>query len=428
MESRLTSYAQDFFNAEIVARTIDDKQAAVDILTWTLMYRRLQQNPQAYNCQGKSMQHIGDYLSELVETTLADLENSKCIAIEDEMDVSPLNLGMIASYYNVSYVTIDVFNMSLKDKTKLRGMLEIVSSAAEFEDLPIRQHEDVLLQRLYDRLPLKLDRLNLLSPYHKVYILLQAHFARLTLPVDLEADQRIVLGKVLNLLSACVDVMSSNAYLNAIVAMELSQMVVQAVWDKDSVLRQVPHFSAEVIERCRARGVEDVFGLSDLLADLSEVERDELLQMDKKQTARVAAFVNAFPYIELSYSIETPRDEMNASDPITVRVTLDKDDEDDEEALVVQSAFYPARKLVQWWVVIGDPATKNLLAIKKVTVRKTVQLDLEVTLPQGRHDRLKMWLVCDSYLGADREVNIEPIDVMEGHEDSEDDEESDDDD
>jgi pre-mRNA-splicing helicase BRR2 len=94
VESRLSSYAQDFFNAEIVARTIDDKQSAVDILTWTLMYRRLQQNPQAYNCQGSSMQHIGDFLSELVETTLADLENAKCITIEDEMDVAPLNLGM----------------------------------------------------------------------------------------------------------------------------------------------------------------------------------------------------------------------------------------------------------------------------------------------------------------------------------------------
>ncbi len=61
------------------------------------------------------------------------------------------------------------------------GVLEIVSSAAEFEDLPIRQHEDVLLGRIYDRLPLKLDKLNLLSPYHKVFILLQAHFARLSL-------------------------------------------------------------------------------------------------------------------------------------------------------------------------------------------------------------------------------------------------------
>ncbi|SJX63979.1 probable ATP dependent RNA helicase [Sporisorium reilianum f. sp. reilianum] len=430
IESRLTPYAQDFFNAEIVARTIDDKQAAVDILTWTLMYRRLQQNPQAYNCQGKSMQHIGDFLSELVETTLADLENSKCIAIEDEMDVSPLNLGMIASYYNVSYVTIDVFNMSLKERTKLRGMLEIVSSAAEFEDLPIRQHEDVVLQRIYDRLPLKLDALDLCSPYHKVFILLQAHFARLTLPVDLEADQRMVVGRVLNLLSACVDVMSSNAFLNAIVAMELSQMVVQAVWERDSVLRQVPGFSAKVVERCRARGVEDVYALSDLLADLSEAERDELLQMDKRQVAAVAAFVNAFPYIELTYTVDTPPEERNASEPLSVRVHLEvdsdaADDDDDETRLVAQTAFYAPRKLVQWWLVVGDPGTRNLLAIKKVTLRTSVDVALELSLPHGTHDRLKIWLVCDSYVGADREVNMDTLVVAPGvdSDDDEDDEE-----
>lgn len=427
IESQLPLSIHDFFNSEIVSRTIDDKQAAVDILTWTLMYRRLPQNPQAYNCQGKSMTHIGDYLSELVENTLAELEGAKCIAVEDEMDVSPLNLGMVGSFYNVSYVSVDVFNMSLSGKTKLRGVLEIVASAAEFEDLEIRQHEDVLLRRIYDRLPLKLDKLNLLSPYHKVFILLQAHFARLSLPVDLESDQRIILSKVLTLLSACVDVMSSNAYLNAIVAMELSQMVVQAVWDKDSVLRQVPYFTPTIIDRCRARGVEDVFSLSDLLADLSEAERDELLQLDKKQLAQVAQFVNSFPYIELSHTILTPPEEINASDPITVRVHLEKDEDDEEgdESLVVQSALYPQKKLVQWWVVIGDPATRNLLAIKKVTVRKTLDLELQVTLPKGRWDRLKIWLVCDSYAGADREVTMEAIDVQEGREsdDEEEDEE-----
>lgn len=420
IESRLTSYTQDFFNAEIVARTIDDKQAAVDILTWTLMYRRLAANPQAYNCQGKTMQHIGDYLSELVENTLADLEASKCIAIEDEMDVSPLNLGMIASYYNVSYVTVDVFNMSLKERTKLRGLLEIVSSAAEFEDLPIRQHEDVVLQRIYDRLPLKLDKLNLLSPYHKVFILVQAHFARLSLPVDLEADQRMVLGKILTLLSACVDVMSSNAYLNAIVAMELSQMVVQAVWDKDSVLRQVPHFTEEIIERCRERGVEDVFGLSDLLADLEEGERDALLGLERKQLAQVAAFVNGFPYVEVSYRVETVAEEMNADDPIRVLVHLEKDSDDQdpdaemETGLVVQSPFYPATKLVQWWIVIGDPGRRTLLAIKKFTLSKSLDLTLELSLPQGTHQNLKIWLVSDSFLGADRQVNIHPLTIAPG--------------
>ena len=379
LESKLNSYAQDFFNAEIVSRTIDDKQAAVDILTWTLMYRRLQQNPQAYNCQGKSMQHIGEFLSELVETTLSDLENSKCIAIEDEMDVSPLNLGMISSFYNVSYVTIDVFNMSLKERTKLRGLLEIVSSAAEFEDIPIRQHEDVVLRKIYDRLPLKLDRINLTSPYHKVFVLLQAHFARLTLPADLESDQRHVLGKVLNLLSACVDVMSSNAFLNAIVAMELSQMCVQAVWDRDSPLRQVPHFTPATIERCRARGIEDVFALSDTLPDLSDSERDELLQLDRRQLADVARFTNSFPYIEVSHQVEDA-DELSASTPIMLHVSLDKDDDEDDPTVL--APFYPGKKLPNWWLVVGDPGTRNLLSIKRVTITKSLTVKLEFSLPK----------------------------------------------
>ena len=46
-------------------------------------------------------------MSELVETTLEDLKTMKCIAIEDEVDVSPLNLGMIAAYY---YIQVSFFS------------------------------------------------------------------------------------------------------------------------------------------------------------------------------------------------------------------------------------------------------------------------------------------------------------------------------
>lgn len=55
---------------------------------------------------GVSHRHLSDHLSELVEQTLSDLEQSKCISIEDEMDVAPLNLGMIAAYYYINYTTI----------------------------------------------------------------------------------------------------------------------------------------------------------------------------------------------------------------------------------------------------------------------------------------------------------------------------------
>eukprot|EP00962_Isochrysis_galbana_P054012 scaffold25509_cov56-Isochrysis_galbana.AAC.1 len=38
------------------------------------MYRRLTQNPNYYNLQGTSHRHLSDHLSELVESTLSDLE------------------------------------------------------------------------------------------------------------------------------------------------------------------------------------------------------------------------------------------------------------------------------------------------------------------------------------------------------------------
>ena len=42
---------------------------------------------------GVTHRHLSDHMSELVETTLNDLEQSKCISIEDDIDTSPLNLG-----------------------------------------------------------------------------------------------------------------------------------------------------------------------------------------------------------------------------------------------------------------------------------------------------------------------------------------------
>lgn len=106
IESHLDHRMHDHFNAEIVTKTIENKQDAVDYLTWTFLYRRLTQNPNYYNLQGVTHRHLSDHLSELVENTLSDLEQSKCISVEDEMDTLPLNLGMIAAYYYINYTTI----------------------------------------------------------------------------------------------------------------------------------------------------------------------------------------------------------------------------------------------------------------------------------------------------------------------------------
>ncbi|KAL9693237.1 hypothetical protein quinque_012522 [Culex quinquefasciatus] len=68
VESHLDHRMHDLFNSEIVTKTIENKQDAVDYLTWTFLYRRL-------TLQGFAHRHLSDHLSEL--------------------DTLPLNLVMI---------------------------------------------------------------------------------------------------------------------------------------------------------------------------------------------------------------------------------------------------------------------------------------------------------------------------------------------
>lgn len=71
---------------------------------------------------------------------------------------------MIAAYYSIAYTTIELFSLSLNSRTKIRGLLEIISSAAEYEDIVVRHHEENILRSLAQRLPNKLSGPNDSSP------------------------------------------------------------------------------------------------------------------------------------------------------------------------------------------------------------------------------------------------------------------------
>jgi pre-mRNA-splicing helicase BRR2 len=375
IESHLDKFLHDHFNAEIVTKTIENKQDAVDYLTWTLMYRRLTQNPNYYKLTGVTHRHLSDHLSELVESTLNDLEASKCISIEEEIDVSPINLGMIAAYYYINYRTIELFSKTLTAKTKIKGLLDIISSAAEFETLPIRHHEETVLKQLSNRLPTKLDpKSKFNDPHVKANVLLQSHLTRLPLSAELQQDTDEILVVAVRLIQACVDVLSTNGWLNpALAAMELSQMCTQAMWNKDSYLRQLPHFTTEIIERCKAKKIETIFDVMDMEDD----DRTELLGLSVARMAEVAKFCNRYPNIELSFDVED-KNEIRVGDQVNVNVSLERED---EVTGPVIAPLFPQKREENWWVVIGDTKANTLLSIKRLTLTQKAKLKLDFTAP-----------------------------------------------
>ncbi|PVH88595.1 Sec63-domain-containing protein [Cadophora sp. DSE1049] len=428
IESHLQVYLHDAFVSEISTKMIESADDAINWTTFTYFYRRLLANPSYYSLADTSHEGLSAHLSELVETTLKDLAETKIIDLDDEDDsVTPLNAAMIAAYYNISYITMQTFLLSLSGRTKLKGILEIVTSATEFESIQIRRHEDSLLRRIYDRVPVKMAQPAYDSPHFKAFVLLQAHFSRMQLPIDLVKDQEIILTKVLGLLSATVDVLSSDGHLNAMNAMEMSQMVVQGMWDRDSPLKQIPHFTPEVIKAANDSGVTDIFEFMEAMDPSENPNYEALVKrlgLSQNQLAQAANFTNSkYPNIDLEFELEDPED-ITAGDPsyIKIKITRDVDDEDSADVdTTVHAPFYPGKKMENWWLVVGEESSKTLLAIKRITIGRSLNLRLEYTVPTpGEHD-LKLFLMSDSYVGVDQDPSFS-VTVAEGMDEDEDEE------
>uniref|UniRef100_A0A8C1SFH1 Activating signal cointegrator 1 complex subunit 3 n=1 Tax=Cyprinus carpio TaxID=7962 RepID=A0A8C1SFH1_CYPCA len=350
VESHLDHCLHDHFNAEIVTKTVENKQDAVDYMTWTFLYRRMTQNPNYYNLQGMSHRHLSDHLSELVENTLQDLEQSKCISIEDEMDVAPLNLGMIAAYYYINYTTIGEDSLYLTHFFEVRGLIEIISNAAEYKNIPIRHHEDTLLRQLAQKVPHKLNNPKFNDPHVKTNLLLQAHLSRMQLSAELQSDTEEILSKAVRLIQACVDVLSSNGWLSpALAAMELAQMVTQAMWSKDSYLKQLPHFTSEHIKRCT----------------------------DKVRTGS-----------------EWVEDHLNT------------------ERQLLAVCLISVKREEGWWVVIGDPKSNSLISIKRLTLQQKAKVKLDFVAPIVGVHNYTLYFMSDAYMGCDQEYKFS-MDVKE---------------
>ena len=427
IESHLQVSMHDAFVSEISTKIIQSTQDAVDWATYTYFYRRLLANPSYYGLTDTSHEGLSTHLSELVENTLKDLSEAKIIVLDEEDDtVTGLNAAMIAAYYNISFITMQTFLLSLTGRTKLKGILEIVTSATEFESIQIRRHEDHILRRVYDRLPVKMAQPAYESPHFKAFVLLQAHFSRMQLTADLAKDQETILSKVLNLLSGCVDVLSSDGHLNAMSAMEMSQMVVQAMWDRDSPLKQVPHFPPEVIKAANDFGARDVFEFMDLMIPSENKNYEKMVKrlgLDNKQLAQVAAFTNdKYPNVEIEFEVEKPED-ISTNSPAYLKITITRDvDEDEEPDTTVHAPFYPQKKMENWWLVVGDESTKTLLGIKRVTIGKKLETRLEFTPQKVGEQELTLYLMSDSYIGVDQDPSFQ-INAAEGMDEDDDDDE-----
>eukprot|EP01017_Pseudomicrothorax_dubius_P017061 TRINITY_DN1937_c0_g1_i1.p1 TRINITY_DN1937_c0_g1~~TRINITY_DN1937_c0_g1_i1.p1 ORF type:complete len:194 (+),score=66.60 TRINITY_DN1937_c0_g1_i1:51-632(+) len=191
--------------------------------------------------------------------------------------------------------------------------------------------------------------------------------------------------------------------------MQMSQMVVQAMWITDSPLLQLPYFTKEKAQKFKEEGVEDV---TDFI-NMDDEPRLRLLGLPSASVQEIADACNHFPSFVVKHAFTAA---ILAGKPTVLQVVLEREGEENPPAFV-HAPYFPKEKEEFWWLVLGDPKVNKLAAIKRVSVGRTLKVDLKFTAPDPGTYEYALYFVCDSYIGFDQKetvlMTVGNVDAME---------------
>ncbi|KAK2154638.1 hypothetical protein LSH36_262g02034 [Paralvinella palmiformis] len=249
--------------------------------------------------------------------------------------------------------TARLYNMFLQKTPNmiLRRVLMVLGASFEFDkrhnnEIVSRPSDNEDIPRLMKYLP-HLGEKNKERPLCFVYslkarALLHAHLSRMsTLPPSLQQDRDYVLKKCPYLLNEMISIAAQHVALaHAGKArmpklstiehiMKLSQMVVQALWEHNNPLQQLPHLTEDILKHfvTKRRNIRSI----ERFILLPEEERRSLLRtLTDAEYYDVMIVCRSMPRISLEANTEVKDDEDNniitAGSIVTVTVTLDRRD------------------------------------------------------------------------------------------------------
>ncbi|EDW14615.1 activating signal cointegrator 1 complex subunit 3 [Drosophila mojavensis] len=440
VESSLLAVLPEHVNAEIVAGTVQTKQAALDYLTWTYFFRRLLRNPSYYQLEGVEPENVNAFMSSLVERVVYELANAACV-VERDGQLVPTFLGRISSYYYLSYRTMKHFLDDLEPGMDTKQVLLAISDSYEFDQQPVRHNEDKHNEELAEVLRFRPPSASWDSPYTKTFLLLQAHFSRQPLPnSDYLTDTKSALDNATRVMQAMVDYTAERGWLStSLVVQQLMQCVIQARWfdacefltlpgvteANVDVFLNIQHDNYEYLtlpvlkEICR----NDYEVLAQPLRDA--FEEHEIEQMYK--------VIQGLPEISLQISVEGRyMEEEYAKRPVSISedsvdwVPLHANEDyvlcvdlqrlnvtagqrrAGGQGYSIHSPKYPKPKNEAWFLTLGSQANDELLAMKRLTlrgIRSANRISFQATPRRGRL-LLTLYLMSDCLIGFDQQYDL----------------------
>ncbi|KXJ73287.1 hypothetical protein RP20_CCG016160 [Aedes albopictus] len=439
VESSLLEVLPDHVNAEIVAGTVQTKQGVLDYLTWTYFFRRLLRNPAYYNLEDIEQSQVNYFLSSLVQNVLDTLVRAGCLQIaDDERGLIPTSMGRISSYYYMSHQSMRHFADRLSRDMNFEELLRAMVDAWEFEQQPVRHHEDVYNTDLAKLCRLKVDPLSVDNPHTKVFLLMQAHLSRLPLPnSDYGTDTKSVLDQSIRIIQAMIDITAERGWLvSTLRIQQMMQCIVQARWIDDPVVMTLPNVEPHNAHVFKHVKLDHPFLTLPALKEKCHRKYENLAgplrqEFEEPEIEQIYKVLCSLPSINVQLAIRGPYgDEPNADRPVTQPQTRDTWMEiyaEQEYVLNVQmirlGSFetlnihcpkFPKGKDEGWFLTLGHQAEGELIAMKRCVYRSNKSSHQLCFYAPRRLGRCiyTVYLMSDGYIGLDQQYDIH-LDVRE---------------
>lgn len=363
VESSLHTVLDNHLCAEVSAETILTKQDALDYLTWTFFFRRLHKNPSYYGLEIAAEEHnsiaaqqlANDYMIEMVDKSLDELSQSKCVEVYPNGDVDPTPMGKIMSYYYLSHKTIRYLVKHAKPQASFLDVLTWMCRATEYDELPVRHNEDLINAELSRNLTFEGTSFGLpmWDPHVKAFLLLQAHMSRIDLPItDYVGDQTSVLDQAIRIIQASIDILTELGYLTSVLQMiSLLQSIKSARWPTEAPLSILPGVDPE-----KAKDTTTLQQLSAMnQGQASKLARD--LRIPQSQQQRFLKAASILPNINVAVEGVTAQ---------SMTVVLKRQNPIVERDARIYAPKFPKPQNEGWFVVVGDLARDEVYAMKRM--------------------------------------------------------------
>ncbi|KAK4933814.1 hypothetical protein LTR28_011217 [Elasticomyces elasticus] len=304
-----------------------------------------------------------DYMVEMVDRSLSELAESGCITIHTNGDIDPTPLGKIMSYYYLSHKTIRELVSHAKPDASFEEVLSWMCRATEYDELPVRHNEDLINAELSNNLPLKADALGLpmWDPHVKAFLLLQAHFSRIDLPIsDYVGDQNSVLDQSIRIVQASIDVLTELGFLKSCdMMMKLLQCVKSARWPDDGPLAILPQVEVLAEQRRMADPQAKIRTLVAATTAARHEMENVLKQIDVPPAIQPRAFkaLAALPQLRVNVVDVTA---------LGLTVGLARLNPTQDAGYKMYAPRFPKPQTEGFFVIVSDPAKDEIVALKRV--------------------------------------------------------------